>query len=153
MATPLPDLLTRAEAAQAVGGSKQLVELLDRNKDGVVDDDAYAEAMEAAQADVYSLVGTSINIRDTNVPQAPVLRTQAKRCFRYHAHVVGKGGQAMPAGVRDDYNEAIGILKEFRSGDRVLDIVEEAGGAMPAHKVDMTAGGKGWTRGQWGRFC
>lgn len=152
-ATALPDLLTRAQAAQAVGGTKTLVELLDRNKDGVVDDDAYAEAMEAAQADVYSIIGTALNVNDENIPQGPVLRLQAKRCFRYHAHIIGKGGQAMPPVVQSDYDAAIAVLKEFRSGDRRVDIAEEVSSAMAPQTVDMSANGKGWTRKTWGGFC
>jgi len=44
VATPLPDFFTQAQLEQAVGGAARLVQLGDRNMDGVVDIDWYVEA-------------------------------------------------------------------------------------------------------------
>ena len=48
MATRLPDFFTQAQLDQAGGGASHLVKLGDRDQDGPVDTDWYAEVARAA---------------------------------------------------------------------------------------------------------
>src|SRR5205085_11296126 len=122
---------------QAVGGAAQLVKLGDRNMDGAVDADWYAEVARAANGEVYSYIGVDLDVRDPNLVAAGVLQEYALDVAAFWAYKKGTGGQAIPERIVQAYTLAIASLKEFRAGERRIDLVEEPVRAAPAGQVDM----------------
>jgi hypothetical protein len=152
--TALPDLFTQAQLEQAAGGADRLVQLGDRNSDGFVDADWYAEVARAANGEVYSIVGVDLDVRDPNLVAAGVLQEYALDVGVYWAFKKGTGGQVIPPAIVDAYHAAIAALKEFRAGERRIDLVEEPARAAPAGPVEMDPDRhSGYTRKRWGGFC
>jgi phage gp36-like protein len=154
VATPLPDLFTQAQLEQAVGGPDKLRQLGDRDRDGVLDADWYAEVKRAANGEVYSYLGVDLNVTDPNLAAAGVLQEYALDVAAFWAYKKGTGGQAIPEKIGDAYTLAIASLKEFRAGERRVDLVEEPARAAPAAAVNMDPDNhSGWTRRRWSGFC
>lgn len=148
------ELFTLAQIETAVGGARTLVQLA---KASDTSDARYAafvaEVRAAAEGDVYSIVQVPFDIADPTVPAAVFLQQHCLAIAVYWAYSKGSGGQAMPEDVRTKYSEAIGVLREVRSGERSLGTDTEPASQLPAQRVSLDAVPGSWTRTNWGGFC
>ena len=149
----LPDPFTTDQLAMAVGGSRKLVELLDKDGDQVADPALLVEVKSAAAADLYEILGVAFNPSDPNFAGSPTVQQRGVTLGVYWAWHKSNGGIAIPAEVKEARTEAIEGLKETRAGMRTLATVEDPTASAPAGQVDLDAAGTGWTRSNWGGFC
>ena len=113
---------TQADLASAVGGTAALVELLDRDGDGIVDAALVSSVLLRARSEVDSALGTVIDLAALVAPYPDVLVYRTADIAAYYAWVEGAKGQAVPAGVRQTYQDALDWLGEVVTGRRTLGI-------------------------------
>lgn len=154
----LPDLFSTALLEAAVGGAPRLVQLAKATNTAAAGYATFVLMVKAAaNAEVYSLIGSHYAKTDPTVQAADLLRVLAFPIASYWAHWYGTGGQEVPIEVSKARDNSIERLKAVGAGAD-LGTEDAPGVAAPAHQVDMDAtgpsggAGSGWTRANFGGF-
>lgn len=104
----LADLVVRA-------GEKEILQIADRDRDGVADPDVIEGALANAAMRIDGYVGVKF---DLPLPSVPALvQDWAVSIARYVLHRNGA-----PAHVRQDYDDAIAALKDVAAGRIILPV-------------------------------
>lgn len=106
-------LITKSQLISALGGDVAAAQLLDRNQDGVADDDLLDEAVAEAVGDVEAAYGARYASFASN-PSAKLQRI-AKQLAVYYSWGKGASNLAMPEIVRQLYGAARQDLKDIES--------------------------------------
>lgn len=150
----LPDLFTTAELEIACGGAGNLVRLAKAPSAASSTYTTFVDQVKAiANGDVYSIVATAFDTTTATVQAAALIQQYALAIGVFWAHSKGTGGMEIPQQVREAYNEARQVFVEIRDGTRSLGTETQPTGALDVQQVDMSAAGRGWTRGTWGGFA
>lgn len=135
----LPDLIERA-------GEKEILQVADRDRDGIPDPDVIAAAIRDGMNVVNGYVATKYRVPFGSVPD--LVRTWTVSIARYTLH-----RNTPPTHVRDDYDDAIAALKDVAAGRNVLPVEEGeepptavAGKVIAAHPPQVFTAHKlrGW---------
>lgn len=106
-------LITRAQLISALGGDVAAAQLLDRNQDGVADDELLDEAIAEATGDIEASYGTRYASFASN-PSAKLQRI-AKQLATYYSWGKGASNLARPENVKSDYGSARQDLRDIES--------------------------------------
>ena len=102
-------------------GERQLLEIADREGNGVVDSDVVDRALTDADAEINTYVGRRYPLPLAPVPERIASLAADIAFFRLHP-------SAVPEDVRRRYEDALAALRDIADGKAVLD----AEGAQPA---------------------
>lgn len=119
-------LCTKANVEVAVGGAHILVELLDKDRDGVADPDQVDAVIVQASADVLSAVQVAVALSSLREPYPDVVVFHTARIAAYYAWLNSSSGQAVPPNIRESYEAALRWLDRLTESKRGL-------GVEPAH--------------------
>ncbi|NRT54801.1 gp436 family protein [Sphaerotilus uruguayifluvii] len=115
----LSDLLARY-------GEDELAQRSDRTAGQVIDSAVIDQALADAAAEIDSSIAGRYALPVASVP--PLLVRLACAIARYHLH-----DEAATQRIRDDYEDALKVLAEIRSGARLLPLAAtDGGGTAPA---------------------
>ncbi len=104
---------------RAVGGDDILVQLLDRDGDGVADSPIVDEILDEIDGEANSYIFLAIDSSDRSVDSAPALLRKELDCGVYLCWLRGTQAQAMPEAVRVAREDAIrwyGDVRDRRAG-------------------------------------
>lgn len=150
----LPDIFTTAELEIACGGAGNLVRLAKAPSAASSTYTTFVEQVKAiANGDVYSIISTAFDITTATVQTAALVEQYALAIGVFWAHQKGTGGMEVPEKVSAAYEQARMVFSEIRDGRRSLGTETQPTGALDVQQVDMSAGGRGWTRSTWGGFA
>lgn len=129
----------------AVGGAEILVQLLDKDGDGVADKLLVDDAIEAGCSDIASKIHRIVDLSSLSAPYPVQLVKQSARASGFYAWGMGSDGQAMPPHIQTLYNNAMDWAK--RVGDRQDSLGETPRPALdpPAESVDSDPDGSGFS--------
>lgn len=135
----LDDLVERA-------GEVELRQIADRDRDGTVDPEVVAAALDDADNLINGYVAAKYDLPLPSVPK--IVKTWAVCIARYFLHRNGA-----PDHVRDDYKDAIAALKDVAAGRIALPVgagetppMNAAGTVMASHPPQVFTADKlrGW---------
>jgi phage gp36-like protein len=126
----LSDLVTRY-------GSDELAQRTDRIAGNTIDQTVIDRALSDADAEIDSSLAARYTLPVASVP--PLLVRVACTIARYHLH-----DEAATQRIREDYEDALKVLAEIRSGARLLPLAAADGGGTAA--ADKSTGGVVSTR-------
>ena len=106
-------------------GEEELAQRTDRAAGQTIDSAVIDRALEDAAAEIDSSLAARYALPVASVP--PLLVRLACAIARYHLH-----DEAATQRIRDDYEGALKVLAEIRSGARLLPLAATDGGTAPA---------------------
>lgn len=106
----------QVDLENAVGGPTVLVQLLDKNGDGVADPLLVNDALDAGCADIAAKIERIVALGGISEPYPTQLVKQSARACAFYAWGIGSDGQAIPAHVQALYDNAMRWAE--RVGDR-----------------------------------
>lgn len=110
----------QADLEVAVGGAAVLVQLLDKDGDGVADATQVAACLARATAEVNSAISIAVDISALDSPYDDTLIYQTASIAAYHAWMQGGEGQVMPDSVRERHANAQDWLSLVATRRRTL---------------------------------
>lgn len=113
-------------------GEREMLDVADRDDDGVVDAGVLAAAIGDAERDVDAQIGARYAVPLATVPD--LVKRVAAQLARYYLHVANP-----PEWVRAGYKDALAILADIRDGRVAIDAPAAAGGASVAGRVQGVA--------------
>lgn len=123
---------TQADLEEAVGGAAVLVQLLDKDGDGVADAGLVQNVIANACGDLDSAIQVR-NLLPLVPPYPQAVISNAIKLGMYHAHLKGTGGQGVPPDIRQLYDQVEVWMERIASGQRSL-------GASPRATSDRSTG-------------
>ncbi len=145
--------ITKPQLEAAIGGAAVLVQLLDKNFDGVADDELVEQAIEKAEIECASAVQVAFDLDDPNIETSRALEQQKLVIAVYWAYQKGTSGQAVPQDVRDAYEDAILWLDKVAAGKRALGQSRNPRSSLPVEQVPIDPTSKRTTRANMKGFC
>lgn len=132
------------DAMAARFGEGELIELTDRDQDGVVDEAALAEALEDASAEIDSYLAGRYA-----VPLAQAPRFLAGLCMDIARYRLCGSGTRSTDEINERYRNAIRFLEKVASGAVSIGPVAGTGTVPPAdNPVIFNSGDKAFARGR-----
>lgn len=131
---------SQTELENALGGAAILVQLLDKDGDGVADVSLVAEVIANACGDIDSAIAVRAQL-PLPAPYPAAVVSNAIKLGIYWAHVKGTGGQGVPADVRDVYAQVELWMERIVEGKRSLGVVPRASSGRQAAQVEPSAAG------------
>ncbi len=131
---------TEADLALSVGGSANLVRLLDKNRDAVAD----ADMVEACLTRASSEVDSALQLRHSlplTFPAPAILTTHTAALAAYYAHALGTDGQGIPQFIRTAADDARTFLTDLAEGRRSLGVAAKPASDLEAKQVDPDPNG------------
>lgn len=128
--------LTKAKLEAALGGADKLRDLLDKNFDGIADDNLVEQVIEAAEGEAISAVEVAFDTDDPRIERSVVLEQRKLQLARYWAYQIGTSGQAVPQDLREAYDDTLAWLDRVVAGKRGIGKRSPAT-ANPPENVDI----------------
>jgi phage gp36-like protein len=145
--------ITKAQLEAAVGGAAILVQLLDKNFDGIADDDLVEQCIEKAEIEAASAVQVAIDLDDPNVETSRALEQKKLDVAAYWAYQKGTSGQAVPQDIRDAYEDAKEWFDKVAGGKRALGQARHPRSSLPVKQVPIDPESRRTTRSNMKGFC
>ncbi len=137
---------TQADLERAAGGAAVIVELLDKDKDGVADSDQVAAVIEAGSNEIATYIQVSVELSSLAPPYPRALVLKAADIGVFHAWVRGSEGQAVPPNVQAVYDAAVRWAVDVGRRRATLGVIPKPGLDPPAKLVDADPDGLGISR-------
>lgn len=97
----------KADLERAVGGAAVLIELLDKNKDGIADETLVVDCIDAGSNELASYIQSTVALESLTEPYPLVLIFKSADAAAFYAWVKGSDRQAVPDAVREGYDAAV----------------------------------------------
>jgi hypothetical protein len=133
-----------------LGGPAVLVQLLDKDGDGIADAALVDIALDSGCSDmdealaVNAALGAGPGVLAP--PYAPALIKRSAHACAYHAHVIGTLGQAVPELTQRRYDAAIAWARSAGIRELTLGTVASPASSIPVRLVDPDPCGIGVSR-------
>jgi phage gp36-like protein len=136
----------QADLERALGGANVLVELLDKNEDGVADADHVTDVLDEGSNELASYLQVNIDLSTLIPPYPRVLVLKAADVCAFHAWSRGSEHQAAPQNIQALYDAAIRWAGDVGRRRATLGVVPKPGLDPPAKMVDPDPAGMGISR-------
>lgn len=134
---------TSADLSVSLGGSAVMVQLLDKNGDGVADADQIAACLARATAEMKGAIQIAIDLDSLDAmasyPDELVYRTTDVAVYR--AWLQGGEGQTMPESVRVNYENAARWMDQVAKRERTLGVIPKPATSQQAEQVNQNPAG------------
>lgn len=127
---------TSADLAVAVGGSAVLVQLLDKNGDGVADADQITACLNRATSEVNGAIQIAIDVASLAAPYPDELVYRTAEIAAYRAWLQGGDGQTMPEAVLAAYTNAMQWLDRVARRERTLGVIPKPSTSQQVEQID-----------------
>lgn len=131
---------TQTDLENEVGGADVLVQLLDKDGDGVADADRVDLVISTACGDIDSALAVRVQLPLT-APYPAAVVSNALKLGNYYAHLKGSGGQGVPADIRDLFAQVEAWMERIVSGQRSLGATPRAPSGRQSGQVEASANG------------
>jgi glutathione S-transferase len=125
----------------AVGGSPVLVQLLDKDGDGVADSDQIAACLARATAEANSALQVVIDIDSLSAPYPDALIYNTAAIAAYLAWLQGGEGQTMPDAIKAAVDDARRWLDQVARRERTLGTLPKPATGQQVEQVDRNPEG------------
>lgn len=133
----------KADLVRAVGGSKALIKLLDKDKDGIADAELVEGIIDDACSEMASLVEKNVALSGLTAPYPRILVSKSSHIGAFLAWGEGSEGQAIPEWVQTRYDAAYRWAKDAGAGDVSMGLVNRPALDPPAKTLDPDPYGQG----------
>lgn len=140
---------TSSDLAVAVGGSSVLVQLLDKNGDGIADTDQVSACLNRATAEVNSALQIVIDLNSIAAPFPDALIYNTADIAAYYAWLQGADGQTMPEAVTARYQAAVRWLDQIAKRERTLGVLPKPATGQQVAQVDRNPAGRDYRSPTW----
>ena len=140
---------TSTDLALALGGGAVMVQLLDKNGDGVADTDMVASVISRACAEVNSALQVVIDINSLSAPYPDTLVYNSADIGAYYAWLIGADGQTMPDAVRTRYDAAAKWLDQIAQRTRTLGVLPKPATGQQVEQIDRNPPAAEWRTPTW----
>jgi len=128
---------TQADVEIAVGGARILVELLDKDSDGVADAAGVSAILARATAEIDSALQVAIDITTiTSTPYPAALIYAAADIAAYYAYLTGTAQQTIPEPMQARYAAALRWLDQVARRERTLGVTPKPASGQQAEQID-----------------
>jgi phage gp36-like protein len=127
---------TQADLERALGGAKQLVQLLAKQGANVPDPALVNQVLDAASSEVASYIQVAVDLGSLSEPFPPVLIFKTASCAAFYAWQYGAYGQAIPDPVVQVHEAAIRWARDVADRRATLGTVQKPGLDPLAATVD-----------------
>lgn len=131
--------LTQALLEQAVGGAAALVQLLDKDGDGVADAALVTAICEESDGEINAYISPAVNVSSPQVATAPFLLRLGMDVGCYLAWLRGGHAQAMPAEVKVAYERAGQKCQDIRDRKMGIGTATQPASSSPIQQVEIPA--------------
>jgi len=145
--------ISKAQLEAALGGAQVLVQLLDKDFDGIADEVLVEQVIEKAELESASAVQVAFDLDDPVVKESRAIAQQTLVLAVFWAYQKGTAGQGVPADVREDYQEALRWFDRLAQGTRALGEAKQARTSFPVEQVPIDPDSKRTTRRNMKGFC
>jgi hypothetical protein len=128
-----------------------LVQLLDKNGDGIADADLVADVLDAGSNELASYMQVTVDLATLTPPYPRSLVLKAADACAFHAWSRGSEHQAAPENVQTLYDAAIRWATDVGGRKATLGVVPKPGLDPPAVLVDPDPNGTGISRAGFAR--
>ena len=153
----LPALYVQAQLEIAVGGAKNLRQLVDKNNTGDLASAScqafLSEVSDFSSSEVYSLVAKGFDPMDPDVQAAKLVRQCAVTFGVYWTWHKSTGGTKIPPDVREARDDARKTITETSQSRSLGDAGSTAGQMMGAATVKVANIPGSFSRRKMGSFC
>lgn len=115
---------TQADLERALGGARELVQLLDKDGDNRADAELVTQVLDAGSAELASYF-INLDLRTIREPYPPALVTKTADACAFYAWRYGAYGQGIPDSIMQGYDKAIGWAKDVGNKQATLGVVAE----------------------------
>jgi hypothetical protein len=133
----------QVDLENAVGGARTLVQLLDKDEDGIADANLVEDVLEAGNSDMASRIERAVVLASLARPYPSQLIKQSARACAFYAWGQGSENQAMPPMAQKLYDNAIAWANEVGDRKQSLGSVPRAALDPPAQMIDPDPNGEG----------
>lgn len=130
---------SQSDLENALGGADKLVELLDKDGDGIADTAIVTAILNRASAEVNSAVQVVIDLSNLVAPYPDALIYNTADIGAYYAYLDGTSGQAVPENVKLRYDNAIKWLDQVATRQRTLGIASKPATGLDVQQIDPDA--------------
>jgi phage gp36-like protein len=142
---------SQADSERALGGANVLVEILDKNEDGVADADHVIDVLDEGSNELASYLQVNIDLSTLIPPYPRVLVLKAADVCAFRAWSRGSEHQAAPQNIQALYDAAIRWAGDVGRRRATLGVVPKPGLDPPAKLVDPDPDGMGISRAGFAR--
>ena len=125
---------SQANLERALGSPATLVELLDKDGDGIADAALISEVLDRADAEINSAIQIAIELPLTTVP--PAIIYYAADIGAYLAYGFGSGGLAMPQNIQSRYEDALRWLDDVANRKRTVGVAAKPATDLMVEQVE-----------------
>ena len=130
-----------SDLSLAVGGGSVLVQLLDKNGDGVADADQVAACLARATSEVNGAIQIAIDLDSLSAPYPDELIYRTADIAAYRAWLQGGDGQTMPDAIKASYENAAKWLDQVARRERTLGVLPKPATSQQAEQIDRNPTG------------
>lgn len=127
---------TQANVERAVGGAAILVQLLDKDGDGVADSSQVTDILARADAEVNSAIQVCVELSSLAAPYPNSLIFCATDLAVFYAFQAGTSGMGIPDAVRQRYEDALRWLNDVAERRRTIGTSTRATADQVVGQVD-----------------
>ena len=127
---------TQGDLERALGGAAVLVQLLDKDQDGLPDPDAVNDVLDAGTSEIASYIQRKISLDAIVQPYPLTLVFKTSDVCAFHAWARGSERQAAPPNVAASYDAAIRWAINVGDGIATIGEVVKATLDPPAKLID-----------------
>jgi len=125
---------TQADVELRVGGAARLVQLLDKDGDGVADAALVTACLTQANSEVDAAIQLRHSLPLASTPA--ILTAHEASLAAYYAYQFGSDGQGMPPAVRQMAEDARGFLTDVADGRRTLALSVKPATDLDVQQID-----------------
>jgi phage gp36-like protein len=138
---------TQTDLEYAVGGAAILVQLLDKDGDGISDEGYVVRILNRATAEVASAVRISTSLESLELSSYPdALVYTTANIAAYYAFLEGTSGQGLPQHIRDNYQDSLRWLDQVARRERTLGESPKVTTDLQVRQVDPDPYSRGVSR-------
>lgn len=130
--------ITQAMLERAIGGASVLVQLLDKDGDGVADSTLVSEVLDDAEGEVNSAIRLAVDLSDATLETDSFLLRIQRSVAVFLAYQRGAGTHAMPRQAQADYDWAGQQLDRIARRERGLGATTQATASQEIEQVTKT---------------
>lgn len=130
--------VTQAMLERAIGGAAVLVQLLDKDGDGVADSSLVSEVLDDAEGEVNSAIRIAVDLTDATLATDSFLLRIQRSVAVFLAYQRGAGTLAMPRQAQVDYDWAGQQLDRIARRERGLGATTQATASQEIEQVTKT---------------
>lgn len=138
--------MTQTELELAVGGAAVLVQLLDKDADGVADTTLVNAILVRANAEVSAAVENQYALSAFSSPYPSLLINAAMGLGAYFAWTYGSSEVALPPGIERLYQDSLRLLDQISKRERSIGATPQPGTNQAVEQIDPDPNGDRVTR-------